>query len=165
MRAIELTQGHKALVDDEDYGWLTEMGPWHAAKDCYTFYARRNVPRPDGRQATVYMHRVVLGLVAGDGIEVDHWNGNGLDNRRANLRQASHAENQHNRRSLANASGVTGVWWNPRIGRWQVYIAANGRRHYLGSFADIEDAAAAHAAASINYHGAFARVNDQKVNS
>lgn len=89
MREIPLTQGKVALVDDEDYERLTRH-KWYAVRAPHTFYACRNLPSP--QKGPVGMHRAVLGLpprVGPDGILADHWDGDGLNNQRSNLRQAT----------------------------------------------------------------------------
>ena len=94
MREIPLTQDKVALIDDEDYERIAAH-KWCAIRDRSQWYAARNTQR-DGRNTTVRMHREILGLSLGDGMETDHRNGDGLDNRRDNLRVATHAQNQAN---------------------------------------------------------------------
>lgn len=94
---------------------------------------------------TVYLHRELLGLVRGDGLEGDHINRDKLDNRRANLRVATRRENSQNLPSQAGTSRHRGVAYD-RIGRrWTAQVKLDGRKHSLGSFAT-EDAAARAAA-------------------
>lgn len=91
--------------------------------------------------------------------QVDHINGTPDDNRWDNLREASNAENCRNtRRRQNNTSGTKGVTWDARRGKWNANICVNRRYIFLGYFEDIEAAAAAYAAASQKYHGAFGRV-------
>jgi putative intracellular protease/amidase len=90
---------------------------------------------------------------------IDHINGDPSDNRFANLREATHAENMRNsKRNLRNTSGVKGVRWHKRDRRWEAYITVDGRVIYLGSSKTAEDAHAAYAAAAREFHGEFARV-------
>jgi dTMP kinase len=82
MKEIELTQGKVALVDDDDFEELNQF-KWHVKKDHNrAFYAARVTPRPNRR--LIFMHRQILKDIP-EGMEVDHVNGNGLDNRRSNL--------------------------------------------------------------------------------
>jgi hypothetical protein len=91
--------------------------------------------------------------------KIDHKNLVHDDNRWENLREATDAQNCCNTgRSCRNTSGAKGVCWHRGTGKWSTRIAVNGRRVSLGYFADINDAAAAYAAASEKYHGEFGRV-------
>src|ERR1035437_8429020 len=96
-REIPLTMGQVALVDDEDYDWLMSQGKWHALKRTHgtAYYAMRAVRKPGGGYSHQCMHRILMD--APKGIEVDHINGNGIDNRRANLRTATHLQNSSNK--------------------------------------------------------------------
>ena len=123
------------LVDDEDghqaaYHWyLSNAG-----------YARRHTPQRSGRRRTVLLHREILGLVHGDGLEADHVDGNRLNNRRSNLRAVTPAENSQNLASRPGTSRYRGVSWCKRARKWQAQAKANGRIHYLGKFADEHEA-------------------------
>ena len=90
-------------------------------------------------------------------MQVDHINGNGLDNRRCNLRLVTHSQNQMNRRGAqANGtSGVRGVSFNKAAGKWVAYIQAEGKHIYLGKFADKGSAVAARVEAAAKLHGDF----------
>jgi hypothetical protein len=102
------------------------------------------------------MHRLLLNPP--EGVEVDHINGNTLDNRRANLRICTHAENSRNRRGRSNSkSGVKGV--TPYPGGWRATINVNGKNVHLGCFTNIDDAAEAYDEAATRYYGEFARTN------
>jgi HNH endonuclease/AP2 domain len=94
-----------------------------------------------GRAKKFRLHRVVLELKPGDP-EVDHINGNRLDNRRSNLRVASHSENEQNRHGLSanNTSGYRGVTWNKRARKWSARAKLNGHSHFLGYFDTPEEA-------------------------
>lgn len=105
-------------------------------------YASRSV-RVDGRMRTVRLHREVLGLVHGDGLQADHVNGDRLDNRRQNLRVATEAENRQNVPGLTRTSRFRGVCWNRTARKWQAQVKTNGRQNYLGVFEREEDAAEA----------------------
>jgi hypothetical protein len=90
--------------------------------------------------------------------QIDHINGDRLDNRICNLRVASHAENQRNsRRPTANTSGIKGVSWDKRESKWQANIRVNNKMINLGRFNNKEDAAAVYRAAALRYHGDFAK--------
>lgn len=97
MRAIPLSQDKQAYVDDDDYDWLLDDGPWSAAKRRSRFYAVRNSPDNPRRQQ--YMHCVIMELHSENGIPagmfVDHLDGNGLNNQKANLEIVPPQENTH----------------------------------------------------------------------
>lgn len=104
-------------------------------------------------------HRVAWSLMHG-GDEpdmIDHIDGNKLNNRISNLRAATRGDNLANSRLRAdNTTGGKGITKRPR-GTYVVRIAHQGKRHHIGSFATIEEAAAARREAAIRLHGAFAR--------
>jgi len=85
--------------------------------------------------------------------DVDHHNGDGTDNRWANLRHATRTENCRNqRRCASNTSGITGVNFHPRVARWQARITVSKKRKSLGYFDNIFDAAAARRSAQNHYN-------------
>jgi hypothetical protein len=91
------------------------------------------------------MHREILGLEHGDPTEVDHRNGDPLDNRRQNLRVVSRAENAQNVPARGGTSPFRGVTWDKRKGRWMAQAKLGGRQRFIGYFDD--DAEAGRAAA------------------
>lgn len=147
---IPLTRGKFAKVDYDDVDRLATMGDWHFSNG----YALHNVP---GRTSQVRMHRVIMD--APDDKQIDHINGDKLDNRRENLRLATNAENQRNtKRRSDNTSGYKGVWQITN-GRWRARLAVDGRDIHLGYFDTAEEAAAVRDVAALKYHGEFARTN------
>ncbi len=122
MKKIPLTQGKFAIVDDEDYDWLMQW-KWCAQKAGRTFYAVRSF-RVAGKKIKVQMHRSILNVRKG--LETDHINHNGLDNRKQNLRTCTRSQNGCN---LSPRKGYTsrykGVSWNK--GRWQASIKYKGK--------------------------------------
>jgi hypothetical protein len=154
MKEIPLTQDKTALVDDADYGWLSEF-TWHAVKAWSTFYAATNVRLPSGGRIKAYMHRMILGL-EGD-MESDHRNHNGLDNQRFNLRPVTTSQNQMNATIRNNnTTGIKGVYFNKARKTWTAQIKVRGRHICLGCFHDIEDAIKARLVAQLSYFGEFA---------
>lgn len=91
--------------------------------------------------------------------EVDHINGVKLDNRIANLREATGSENQYNKVSGCNTSGFKGVGFNKRLGKYRAIIKKDKKSVYLGSFDDPQEAAHAYNKAAIALHGEFAQLN------
>jgi hypothetical protein len=160
MKEISLTQGKIALVDDTDYEAMASH-KWHAIKAPYTYYAARDI-LINGQWKRRSMHREILGLVRGDRIEVDHRNGDGLDNRRENLRKCNDAENQRNRRVQGGSSQYKGVSWRGWHKKWGAQIAYNGKKIYIGSFKMEINAAHAYDAKARELFGEFARTNFPK---
>ena len=161
-REIPLTQGYVAIVDDEDYEWLAARS-WHIQKSqrrkdgSMRLYAA-GYELVDGRTKVPSMHRVILG--APRGLMVDHKNGNGLDNRRENLRIATGSQNNANAPKRANCSSrFKGVSWFKNLQRWNAKIKINGRLKHLGYFTDEREAARAYDAAALEHFGEFARLN------
>lgn len=106
------------------------------------------------------MHRFILRLKKGDGVQTDHWNCNGLDNQRRNLRRASHAQNQANQRKQnGRSSRFKGVYWNKERQKWQAQIEVGDDRYNLGRYKGEKDAARAYNAAARRYFGRFAKLN------
>lgn len=155
MKTITLTQNKVALVDDSDYELLNAV-KWYAALIGNTWYARRNLPRAVKTQRNISMHQVLVPGVS----DVDHINGNGLDNRRDNLRAATTAQNLANSRKRAGcASQFKGVYWHKQNLNWQAQIKKNNKGFHLGSFALEKDAAMAYDTAAREYFGEFANTN------
>jgi hypothetical protein len=149
MKEIDLPNGVVVIVDDEDYAWLSTMR-WHLNTQGY---AARKV----GRNGTMLMHRLILGLEKGDERRGDHIDGNRLDNRRANLRTCTHAENNRNRRTQANNStGYRGVS-KASATTFRAQIKMDGVKIYLGAFSTAEEAHQAYCEAAKRYHGEFVR--------
>jgi hypothetical protein len=102
-----------------------------------------------------------FGVIAGvpDGVQVDHRDGDGLNNARSNLRPATPAEQQHNRRKQAGKYPYKGIKRYRQSERWEAEITAGGRVRYLGRFDTPEQAARAYDAAAVAFFGEFARPN------
>ena len=119
-----------ALVDDEDRERV-EHYRWHRT---HWGYVTRSTPRPECR--LIWLHREVMGLSPGDGLEVDHRDGNKLDNRRSNLRVATRQQNAQN----VARHRYRGVSWFKPAGLWQAKVTLGGVQHHLGYFRDREKA-------------------------
>ena len=157
MREIQLTQGMVAKVDDEDYERLSRH-KWYANKSYSVWYARRVEKLPDGKWVTIRMHREIMGAKPGQ--QLDHIDGNGLNNTRSNLRFATNQENARNRGFRSdNTSGFKGVSWNDQRGKWTAYIRLNGKQKHIGVFDSVVKAACAYDAAALDAYGQFARLN------
>jgi hypothetical protein len=150
---IQLTQGKLALVDDEDYDWLNQ---W---KWCFHdgYATRRNL-----KNTTLRMHRLIMDPP--NGMDIDHANGNGIDNRRFNLRVCTRAQNVMNSIVRSdNKSGFRGVSWHKVQKKYVAYIYltkfGKPKQMRLGNFYDAVDAAHAYDEAARQLFGEFARTN------
>ena len=154
---IPLTNGHVAIVDTEDYGALFPF-KWHAQwnPNSETFYVARHAPLPDNKNRKILMHREILS--APPELLVDHRDGNGLNNRRCNIRTATAGQNQHNRAPVRGTiTGLKGVSFHSPTGLWMARIRLNYKRHYLGLFNTPEAASVAYVEAAKRLHGEFAQ--------
>lgn len=159
MKKIPLSQGKVALVDDADYKSLRQHR-WYANKIRHIYYVQRNIQVSNSKRQPIFMHRVILN--APDGVEIDHINGNGLDNRRSNLRLCTCGENsRHQRLRLNNTTGFKGVTIAKQMPRnpYQAQIMINNKQIYLGCHQTAEAAAKVYDAAALQHHGEFALTN------
>lgn len=151
---IPLTQGHVALVDVDDYGSVITRS-WSVRDNGDRLYAQHAARTAAHRKTTRQMHRVLTGWAL-----VDHVNGNGLDNRRENLRPATPSQNNANTRVRpGTASGFKGVTWHASSGKWLARAHLDGRVYRLGFFVDSVEAARAYDAKARELFGQFARLN------
>ena len=150
MKKIPLTQGKYAIVDNADFSLLNQF------KWCLLHtYAARTKYKP---KKTVLLHRVILNNPVG--MEIDHINGDGLDNRRKNLRIVSHQQNLFNRRSNKNSSSVyRGVSWSKSNNKWHAFIQKNGVLFHLGHYSSEREAAMVYNKKAKELFGEFARLN------
>ena len=152
MKAIQLTQGKVALVDNVDFGRLIQY-KWCANFINSKWYA---VTEIDGKKA--YMHRVITG--APKGMDVDHWDHDGLNNTRKNLRVCTRSNNQGNRgMQKNNKTGYKGVVWHKHRKKYQAQINLNHKIRYLGSFDSPIEAAIAYNEKAVELFGPFAWLN------
>lgn len=157
-KLIALSKGRDfAIVDDRDFEWLNQW-TWALwiTRDKRR-YARRTVNRRKlkPQYITVLMHRLILGL-SDPLMDVDHWDGNGLNNQRANLRTCNDSHNLANQNR--NKAGLTSKYKGVhrfRNGTWRAKAAGK----YLGTFHSERDAALAYNAAAVVAYGEFAKVN------
>lgn len=159
MKEIQLSQNQVALVDDKDFAELSQ-NKWC----CSQGYAVRNAPKGPGRKlALIHMHRVVNKTP--EGMDTDHINGNKLDNRRCNLRDATRSQNIANQdgnsdRLYSSYKGVTYARNEKRPKRWVSQVHKKGEKPFYKRFYTEEGAALAYNVMAKRYHGEFARLND-----
>lgn len=158
-RLIRMAQPRYAKVDPGDYERLRKY-QWVAKKGRNSFYARRRVAGGKGKEGTlIYIHQEIIEVPRG--MVVDHINHDGMDNRRANLRAATHSQNLRNRKKTSGAtqSKYKGVCWKKGNRKWQARIGFENKEIYLGCFKNEIDAAKAYDRAAMKYHGEFASLN------
>ena len=113
----------------------------------------------DRKLTSMSMHRLVMNATNPE-IVIDHINGDTLDNRKANLRFATVAQNAQNRNKVKGCSSkYLGVTYHKRDERWQTQVRHNGKRHYVGLYLTEEEAARAYDIKAKELHKEFARLN------
>ena len=151
MKEIPLTKGYVAIVDEIDYYRLIER-TWS-----FNYYAYRHIrvrDKPGGKRKSIFiaMHREIIGAVPGQ--EVDHINGNKLDNRRCNLRICSRTENLYNRNQIGYGKhGHVGVDYRKDMSKWRARVV----RSLVGYYKTKEDAINAREEAAKKLFGEFYR--------
>lgn len=130
------------IVDAADYDELT-LHRWCRSR---WGYARRGIST-DGRRYEIKLHRQLLGLKHGDGLQVDHINGDRLDNRRTNLRVVTHAQQGQNLPNVGRGrSEYRGVSFHKTTRRWRADVTVKGKQCWVGLFdTELEAAEAAEA--------------------
>jgi len=149
MKTIPLTCGEVALVSDRDYAYLRKF-KWYCAGRRGQKYAQtwnNGVP--------LYMHRVIADRMGYPSTkQVDHHNGDRLNNTRRNLRPATNAQNQMNRHIVLAHSGVKGVYANTN-GRWQARLMVDQKLRNFGTYDTIPEATVARRQAALKHFGEF----------
>lgn len=138
MREILLTQGKFALVDDEDFDRMNRF-KWFAHHIHKNWYAVRDAPTINKiRGERIYLHRF---LMPGHK-EIDHINGDGLNNQKNNLRPATHQQNLSNRKKHSEGSSkYKGVSWSKCCRCWRAQIRLQRQQLHLGCYESETDAA------------------------
>ena len=145
---------HTVLYDEEDEALVLSHNWSLSSRKANTYYAETRITHPSAdwymtsagyrrrRRSTISLHRLLTN--APKGMVVDHINGNGLDNRRENIRVVTYTENLRNRgRDRANQSGYKGVSVSGKT-RWRARIKHEGKQITIGYFKTPEDAARAY---------------------
>jgi hypothetical protein len=156
MKEIQLTKGYVALVDDEDYEWLSKY-KWGVSVSKYGYIRAKKGKTKSCKYQK--MHRMILGITDPT-IFVDHIDRNPLNNCRSNLRIATKGQNNMNVNSRKNStSKFVGVHWDKARKRWRAAVVNNAKSFYVGRFKNEEDAALAYNERAILLHGEFANLN------
>lgn len=157
MAYLELSQGKQALIDDEDFEWLNQW-KWSYAGGYAQAYMGGGRKNPIKMQ----LHRYIM--CTPEGMSTDHINGDGLDNRKSNLRICTHKQNMYNvgaRRPRNRPGKYVGVEQLPG-GSWRARIRPDKRNIHIGCYITEEEAAEAYNRAAIKYYGSFAKLNEVK---
>lgn len=153
MKEIQLTQGKIALVDDEDF-YRVSLHKWQTRQStsgCWYAFAKIN-------GENISLHSYIL--PPKDGFVIDHKSGDGLDNRRSNLRHATVSQNMANQKQHRDSkSPYKGIWRAAHCDRWAAQIVCKRRKIYLGVYQKAEDAARAYDAKARELFGFFAKTN------
>lgn len=158
MKTITLSRGYITKVDDEDYERFVKF-KWHTEKARGNLrYAARCI-WIGNKNTVVLLHRLIMDNPKGK--SVDHVNGDGLDNRKNNLRICSHKENIRNSKLLRsnNKSGYRGVSWESGVKKWRADITVNYRLKFLGFYKTKELAAEVYNLAAKRYFKKYANIN------
>lgn len=158
MKTIPLTRGKVALVDDEDHEWLSYW-KWQAMpvfrSNILFKAARTSYPPP---RKTISMAREIMNAKSND--LIDHKNRNPLDNRKSNLRLATHSQNAWNRGASNPKSSFKGVYpTGNRRNPWQSFAVKNKTKHYFGVFPTAIEAAKEYDRRIIRLFGEYAVLN------
>jgi len=157
MKKIPLSQGKVAIVDDEDFDWISKFKWCVALGNKQKPYAIRGRYK-NGTHLTIRMHREILDTPKG--IEGDHINGDTLDNRRANLRNCTKLQNSQNRLPQNKKIGkYKGVTWDSESNKWRAKIRYKRKLHHIGYFVNEIMGASAYDLKAKELFGEFARLN------
>ena len=157
---IQLSRGLFATVNAEDFDRLSRH-KWSALKSgSGPIYAARKITVSKNNRKVILMHRVIANAMQGQ--KVDHRNGNGLDNRRDNLRICTDQENMQGFKTARKnkTSQYRGVHFRVKSRRWIAQISVDKKVKHLGCFPTEEEAAKAYDEAAARYFGEFAHLND-----
>lgn len=157
VKAIPVGKCRLSIIDQDDYDRISKSS-WFVKKGRYTCYAGTR----DCHKKTTSLHREVLNLKQGDPI-IDHRNGNGLDNRKCNLRISTYEANNFNSRIRSdNISGYRGVSWHKGRKKWCAQISVNKKVIHGGYYSNPQAAAMAYDKLAIINRGEYAKLNFPK---
>lgn len=142
---ILLTKGYVAHVDPQDFRLVRYKWRARVADNGRVYAQRHRGPGDAESPSEILMHRQILG-VTDPQVDVDHADGDGLNNRRFNLREKTRAENSRNvvgARVDNLSSGLLGVSFNKRLRKWHAYINFDGKRRHIGFYGTKAEASSA----------------------
>lgn len=146
-----------ALADDEDFKYLKEY-TWYILSTGNYWYAQRNI-KLNNRWSVIKMHKEIMGNYPKDKSQIDHINGNTLDNQKSNLRWATRAENIRNSKiRIDNKTGFKGVSWDKSRKKWLACGSKNGIAKYIGRFNNILEAVQAYKDFALLNYREFSRL-------
>jgi hypothetical protein len=146
----------KVLIDDEDWEKVSKY-KWHLSKQSQGLLYAQTFIYKNGKKIPLKLHRLIMNCPKNK--EIDHIDGNGLNNQKSNLRICTHAENMKNsKKRKDNSSGFKGIHFIKQNKRWQARIQVNRKRMPLGCYKTPELAYQAYCKASKKYHGEFGRI-------
>lgn len=156
--SLYVGDGQFAICDWAD--WATVRGYWWRLSSVKgtTRYAQAHSSHDTKTRHRITMHGLIMKPQPGQ--SVDHIDGNGLNNRRSNLRIVTHKQNMWNQRGHGGGSEFKGVSFRNDTGVWRAHITVDGKRKWLGTFASEVDAARAYNAAAREAFGEYAKLND-----
>lgn len=145
---------HVGLKDDKEF--LCDVRDIDICKNSYWYFNNNGYARSVIKEKTFLFHNCIIKTNQNE--EIDHINGNRLDNRRKNLRIVNHLDNMKNKGIYSNnKSGTSGVYFNKNTGKWAVYIQSMKVQHYLGEYYEIADAIKIRKEAELKYFGEYRR--------
>ncbi len=158
---IPLSQGKFTIVDTEDFEYLNQW-KWYLSHYGYAVTTWREGSGKDAVYRKIYMHRLLMKTP--EDMETDHINRTPLDNRKSNLRNCSHQQNQSNRaKQVNNTSGYKGVVWHKQQQKWWARVTFKGKQISLGLHNTAEEAAKAYDKGAQLHHGEYVLTNGVKM--
>lgn len=152
---------------DKNVYTIVNKHHWHIIDKGYNkYYVMTNLPRLNGKQNNLYMHRLIMNIEY-DGIyEIDHINGNGLDNKNSNLRVVTKIQNYWNQRKPHNnKSTIAGVYFDKFCNKYRVQIGYNNKVLHLGRYKTLAECAFVKMLAENNFFGEYRNMhNDEYLN-
>lgn len=153
-----LNRGYVTIFDPEDAHLASKGSFWVRVVNKHTVYAIHQRHVGIGQTKNFRFHREIMN--ASSEVEIDHRSGNGLDNRKRNLREATRSQNQRNKHPRENCSSkYMGVSWSKSRQRWQAIIQSEKKVTHIGRFNSEIEAAMAYDRCAVDLHGEFARLN------